>query len=86
MFDETDLGTNTQVFYFNLGITNHYTTGYPLSFARTNATAGTVNTVWTAYISRTNFVGFDSLRLDKVVPQNSNTMTLNALIGSQPPD
>ena len=81
------LGTNYSTYYFNLGVTNHWTTTYPISLTVTGTSgAGTTNST-PFYIARTNFVGFDSIRCDKIVSVVTNGGTASAgLIGSHPPD
>ena len=81
-------GTNATTFYFNLGITNHWTTTYPLSVLVTNLVVGGATNTSPFYLARTNFTGFDSLRCDKVVSAGTNgaTAVTGTLLGSQPPD
>ena len=71
--DNTNNAAATTTYYFNLGLQGtNWTTGYPLSAAVTDNGTNLVGTPF--YFVRTNFLGFDQIRCDKVVTTQTNNV------------
>lgn len=77
----TNVGTSNVVFGFNLSNvdSNSFTTTLPISVTATNNGSNTV--VWSALISRTNFIGAQQFRWDSTSTAQTNTVKVNWLRG-----